>query len=83
MPEEKVTIVELIEDTMHHKIIHRILEHLHEDHHEDFLEKFHSSPHDEELLNYLKKHVPDIERRIKEAADEVKYELLKTIRKGS
>ncbi|MFC1653339.1 hypothetical protein ACFL1M_00650 [Patescibacteria group bacterium] len=76
----KQELIEIIEETVHHKIIHKILDHLHTDHHELFLERFHTYPNDETILGYLKKYVPDIEHHIKEAAEEVKYELLKSIR---
>jgi len=79
--EEKREMVEMIEETIHHKIVHRILDHLDEEHHEVFIERFHESPHDKELLKYLKEYIPDVESKIKDAADEVKYDLLKTIRK--
>ena len=79
---EKKSLVETIEEIVHHKIIHRILDRLHIDHHELFLERFHTYPDDHTILDYLKKYVPDIEHHISEAAEEVKFDMLKTIRKS-
>lgn len=79
---EKQELIDLIEETVHHHVINRILDKLHEDHHREFLSKFHSDPSDLEIIQHLKHHVPDIEYHIKAAADEIKYELLKTIREA-
>ena len=77
---EKEAMVNIIDDLVAHTIVHKILDHLHEDQHEVFLKYFHKAPHDNEILTYLKGHVPDIETRIKDAADKVKYELIKLVR---
>ena len=77
---EKNQLIQTIEEIVHHKIIHKILDRLHVDHHELFLERFHTYPDDHTILDYLKRYVPDIEDHIKEAAEEVKFDMLKTIR---
>ena len=77
---EKEALVQIIEDLVQHTVLHKILDHLHEDKHEIFLTRFQQAPHDTELIDYLRSHVPDIETRIKDAADEVKYELISLIR---
>jgi hypothetical protein len=80
---EKQALIDLVEETVHHHILKRILDRLHHDRHREFLDRFHASPHELALLDYLTNHVPDIEDQIKQAADEVKYDLLKTIRKST
>ncbi len=79
---KKEELINLIEETVHHKILHSILDHLPTKHHENFLVHYHSSPYDLEILTFLKRHDPEIEDKIKQAAEEVKYDLIKTIRES-
>jgi len=78
--EDKIEIIHLVEDTLHHHIIHRILIHIHEDNHPIFLDKLTRKPHDRKIIDFLKEHAAEIEDHIKEAAEEIKYDLLKLIR---
>ena len=78
---DKKEMVQLIEETVHQRILHSILDHLHKDHHEEFLTRFQAAPQDGALLDFLREKVADIEERIKEAAEEIKYELLKEVRR--
>ena len=80
--DQKNELIEIIEETIHHHILHRILDHLHQDHHHKFLEDFHKSPSDLVHLEFLISHNSKIEDHIKEAAEEIKYELLKAIRES-
>lgn len=80
---DKEEIVQLIEDTLHHHINHRILEVLDEEHHPIYLDHLTRAPHDEEVLKFLKDKVDEIEEHIKQAAEDLKYDLLKIIRETS
>jgi hypothetical protein len=75
--EERIEIIELIEETIHTETLLVILHHLPAGKHEEFVEKFHAAPHDKEHLTFLKQHGhPEIEQRIKEAAEKIITELL-------
>lgn len=84
LPEdEKIKIIELIEDTIHHRVIHVILDHLDHEHHIFFLEQFKQNPHHESILEFLKGKIISVEDKIKDVADETKFEILATIRDHS
>ena len=51
--ESRDELIGIIDATFHHQILDLILTHLPKIHHEDFLTRFHSTPHDEALLDYL------------------------------
>ena len=78
--EEKVTIINLFEDTIHHRIVHAILDRLSESDRKYFLELLHQKPHHDSVLTFLKSKIIGIEDKIKQVAEDVKYDTLKTIR---
>ena len=81
--EEREELISLADQTLHHHVLDVILTHLPKDKHPEFLEKFHATPHDEKLLEYLKKEIEeDIEMKIKEEAKKVKKEILAEIRRS-
>ena len=77
---EKMSLIDTIEEIVHHKIIHRIRtpSALYSGDHGGG--GFNTYPDDHTILDYLKRYVPDIEDHISEAAEEVKFDMLKTIR---
>lgn len=81
--EEKITIINIFEDTIHHRIIHTILDHLEKKDHNYFLELLHQKPHHQSVLEFLKSKIIGIEDKIKQVAEDVKYDTLANIRKFS
>ncbi len=77
---EKEEIHNLIEETIHFRVMTRILEHLPRLYHEKFLDIFHKSPHSEDNLTFLKKNVENIEEIIKEEVSLLENALLKDIK---
>ncbi len=83
-PEERDELHQLIDEMIHHRVLGCILDHLPREHHEEFLERFHQTPYDEGLIQYLQEKTPkdlDIEEKIKEAAEQLKQELLLELKK--
>lgn len=81
--EERTELVSIIDETLHHHVLNTILAHLPAEKHEEFLKKFHQAPHDEKLLDYLKKEAKlDIEEKIREDTKKVKAELLAEIKRA-
>ena len=80
---ERAELVGLIHQTTHHHILNVILNHLPKHHHENFLTKFQATPHDPELLAFLKREIKaDIESEIKIQAARIKKEILTEITKS-
>ncbi|MCL4390292.1 MAG: hypothetical protein M1484_00030 [Patescibacteria group bacterium] len=81
--EEREELIELVDETLHHRVLDVILTHLPAAKHEEFLTKFHQAPHDPKLLNYLQAQTPvDIEAAIRAAAAAAKQELLDEIKRA-
>jgi hypothetical protein len=81
--EEREEIRIIIDETFHHQTINIILTHLPTQHHQNFLDRFHQSPHDQELLVFLKEQIEaDIEEEIKKQAQKIKKEILADIKKS-
>ena len=81
--EERAEIMGLIHHPTHHHILNVILNHLPQEHHESFLTRFQSTPHDPELLAFLKKEIKaDIESEIRIQAKKIKAEILAEIKKS-
>lgn len=76
---EKAEINQLIEESIHFRVMTRILDHLPREHHEEFLKLFQYEPHSQRLLPFLKEKVSDIEEKIKEEISLLEQELLKDI----
>ncbi|MEK7101332.1 MAG: hypothetical protein AAB860_00120 [Patescibacteria group bacterium] len=82
--QEREELLSLIHQTTHHHILHIILNHLPKPHHENFLTKFQATPHDPELLAFLKREIKaDIESEIKIQAKKIKAEILSEITKST
>lgn len=80
---ERQTIIDLIDQTLHHRILDIILSSLPADKHEDFLSRLHRAPYDRKLLDYLRAETGiDIETEIKKEAQKVKQEILTEIRRS-
>ena len=79
--EERDELWQLVDETVHHRVLDTILDKLHHSHHEEFLEKFHKAPHDETLLDYLKEKIGEnIEEIIKNEIGTLAFELLSDLR---
>ncbi len=80
-PKERTELLQLMDQTLHHRILDVILTLLPKEHHETFLTRFHKAPHDAGLIPFLKDTTGvDIEREILREANIVKKELVGTIR---
>lgn len=79
-PEEKEEVNQLIEESVHFRVMTRILDHLPREHHEEFLKLFQYEPHSESVLAFLKEKVSDIEERIKEEISLLEQELLEDLK---
>lgn len=74
--QEKEEIHQMIEESIHYRVMRRILDHLPAERHQEFLEWFHEAPYHEDLLTFLKEKVENIEELIKEEISILKKELL-------
>src|SRR3990167_8170603 len=82
-PSEKQELLALIHQTTHQHILNVILNHLPKESHDSFLTKFQPTPHDPELLSFLKKEIKaDIESEIRSEAARIKKDLLAEITKS-
>lgn len=82
-PEEKQELWLLVDELVHHRVLGCVLEKLDKKHHEEFLVKLYHAPHDEGLLDYLKKKIKiDVEEFIKAEIESLHQEILVEIKKG-
>lgn len=79
-PKEKAEISQMIEESIHYRAVSVILKNLPKEHHEDFLKRFYEAPHDENLFNFLKERVANIEELLKTEIDNLKKELLEDLK---
>lgn len=79
---EKHEVHQMIEETVHFRVMGRILDHLPHEHHSEFLELFHKAPYHRGVLDFLKEKVEDIEEAIKDEIMVLEKELLEDIGKG-
>jgi len=80
---EKEELIQLVDETMHHRILDLILRNLPQDKHEMFLTNFHKAPHDPSLLEFLKKEISvDFEKQIADEANKIKKEILAEIKRA-
>lgn len=78
-PEERLEIVEIIEETIHTEVLIIIFENLPSEKRESWLVKFHAAPHDTTHLHFLCNHAhPQIEMKIKVHINAVLDKLLAT-----
>lgn len=78
-PEEREEIGQLVEETVHYRVMTRILDSLPREHHQEFLDFFHQAPHEENLMSYLKEKIEDIEEIIKKEIKDLEKTLLKEL----
>lgn len=78
-PEEKEALGQLVEETVHFRVLTIILDSLPQESHEEFLDSFHQAPHEENLLEYLKEKIEDIEEKIKGEIGELEKSLLEEL----
>lgn len=78
--EERMTLLELAEESIHTEVLILIFEELPREHHEEFLLAFHAAPHDVMHVMYLRgKGIDDIEHRIHLRALEIIEDLIESI----
>lgn len=80
--EEKLHLASLLDSTIHHTILDVILSKLGPEDKKTFLERFNSDPENEELLDFLKDKVEDIDDEITKAAKQLKEELHEDIKEA-
>jgi hypothetical protein len=81
--EEKEELWQLIDEIVHHRVFDTILGKLPEKHHQEFLEMFHSHPHDEGLIDYLKEKIGEnIEELIRQEIGGLSSEILENIQES-
>ncbi len=75
--EERLEIIEIIEESLHTEILIVILTHLPREQHEVFLDRFHAAPHDASHLDFIKSHGhTDIEDKIRSRSAELIEEII-------
>lgn len=80
---EKEELLSLVDQIIHHHTLSVIFKHLPKNKHDAFLTAFHATPHDKQLLDYLKKEIKiDIESTIRTQAEKIKKEILSEIKKS-
>lgn len=80
-PKERTELLQLMDQTLHHRILDVILTLLPKEHHETFLTRFHKAPHDAGLILFLKEHTTvNIEKKILTEANKTKKELIKLLK---
>lgn len=78
--EEKDELWEMVDGLVHHKALDTILSKLPLSLHEEFLDKFHSHPHDEAILDYLKDKVGGaIEDILRQELGNLAFEIIEEI----
>ncbi len=78
-PEEREELGQLVEETVHYRILTVILDSLPQENHQEFLGFFHQAPHEENLLGYLKEKIEDIEEIIRREIKDLEQALLEEI----
>ena len=79
--QEKLEILDMIDSTLHHRVMNLILQELNEEHHEFFIKEYSQNPGNVEILIFLKKQIPDIESKIRKESKSFHAELKNDIHK--
>lgn len=82
--EEKIHVIKLIDESIHHTILDAILSELSEDDKKAFLSHLDSDNHDK-IWEFVNNKIDNIEDKIKKAAEDIKKELhhdLKSTKEG-
>lgn len=75
--EERYEIIHIVDDILHHKVMDSIMNILPVEHHKKFVEWFSQTPHDQELLDFLREHATtDPEAKILTVTEVVKREIV-------
>lgn len=75
--EERLELIQHIDDMVHSEVLGTILTHLPEEKHEDFIDRFHKAPHHDQHLDFLKNHATiEIESHIQQRGNEVISEVV-------
>lgn len=78
--EERLEVLELLEESLHTEVLIVICTHIPKERHEEFIEKFHEAPHHPSHLTYLQTHgTADIEAQIRLRTLEVIEEFLELL----
>lgn len=79
--EEREELWQIVDETIHNRVLELLFDKLPGEHHDEFLEKFHEAPHDEGLIRYLDGRISgNVEAIIKQELGNLAYELLQYIR---
>ena len=79
--DERQELHDLIEETLHHRVLTRVLEVLPKEHHENFLKEFKKRPHDGALIDYINERIDDsVEKHVTEEIEKLKDELLQDLK---
>ncbi|MBI2020363.1 hypothetical protein HYS94_02985 [Candidatus Daviesbacteria bacterium] len=79
--EEKMHLASLVDSSLHHTILDAILSELSEDDKKIFLRHVHEDDH-QKIWQFLNEKTNNIEEKIKKAADDLKIELHKDIKRA-
>ena len=75
--EDRIELIELIEESLHTEVLLVILHHLPQENHKEFIQRFHSAPHDESHLHFISSHTTTrIDDAIRAKSQEVFENLL-------
>jgi hypothetical protein len=79
--EEKNELWEIIDDTVHQRVLSCLFENLPESSHQEFIDKFDLCPFDEGLFDYLTGKIgKNVEELIKNELGELAYEILQDLK---
>lgn len=81
--EEREELWQIVDETLHHRVLNSVLCILPEEHHHDFLCMFHECPYDEKIINFINQRIDDdIEKIIKKQVKLLEKEILGIINKN-
>ncbi|KKQ57322.1 MAG: hypothetical protein US77_C0022G0013 [Microgenomates group bacterium GW2011_GWC1_38_14] len=79
--EERIHLISLVESSLHHAVLDMILSELNEGDREEFVKQL-ADEDDEKIWNFLNKKIDNIEKKIRNTAEELKKELHKDIKES-
>lgn len=80
-PEEKEELWAIVDETIHHRVLGCVFDHLPYEHHQEFADMLEATPHDKNLLVYLKDKIQqNIEKIIKSEIRKLSTEILEEVR---
>ncbi|MBI4028776.1 MAG: hypothetical protein HY376_00185 [Candidatus Blackburnbacteria bacterium] len=82
--DERRELEELIEETLHHRVLDRVLSELPRVHHEEFLQRFSKTPHDPYLIEYINERIEkSVGEHIQDEIEKMKKEIMADIQEGT